>query len=407
MSAMAQHEISQGQIRGLLLLLVLGPLIPTALMLRLMFESVRAARSETRDRIAEMYQQSLATAVNSLNRQWESAPPRRNEAPEKIAAHFRSVFDPSVSVRLADEHGATLAGGNATRDEPLATTELGSLFPGWRLELRLLGRSAVIDSTEEQISVFLWTAGIAVAANLVIAAAAGCALHRQMKLQELNNSSLANVSHELRTPLASMRVLLETLRDGRYRDEEQLRDYLDLAVRENSRLGRLIENFLTLSRIERGTHVFNNEPVAPGEIVHAALDALNLKTDTGEIEYAPGENLPPIPADRDALTMALVNLLENAVKYTGEKKRIVIGTRLDGSSVVFSVGDNGIGIDRTEQSKIFRRFYQVDQKLTRASGGCGLGLSIVKQIADAHGGTVSVESELGKGSRFFVSIPAT
>ncbi|HWB59397.1 MAG TPA: sensor histidine kinase, partial [Chthoniobacteraceae bacterium] len=136
-------------------------------------------------------------------------------------------------------------------------------------------------------------------------------------------------------------------------------------------------------------------------------DAMSVKTDGQRIETRTAENLPPVLADRDALAMALLNLLENAWKYTGDEKRVTVETGRDGDRVVFAVTDNGIGIDKAEQANIFKRFYQVDQKLSRSAEGCGLGLSIVKHIAEAHGGSVSVESELGKGSRFLLSIPAT
>jgi signal transduction histidine kinase len=269
-----------------------------------------------------------------------------------------------------------------------------------------LGERGALAAADDAIAVFAWTAGLAIAANLVIACAAGFALHRQMRMQELKNSSLATVTHEFKTPLASMRVLLDTLLEGRYRDDGQLREYLELAVRENHRLSRLIENFLTLSRIERGVYHFRKEPVPPGEIVRAAIDAMNMKTNGMGIEIRAGENLPPVPGDRDALAMALLNLLENAWKYTGGEKRIAVETKRDGDRVVFAVEDNGIGIAKSEQADIFKRFYQVDQKLSRSAEGCGLGLSIVKHIAGAHGGGVTVESEPGKGSRFLLSIPA-
>jgi signal transduction histidine kinase len=403
---MAQHEISPRQIRGLLLLLVLGPLIPTALMLRFMIESVRDARSEARDEMVRLYQQSLATATNALGHQWQTSPPPRDEAPKKITGYYRGIFDPNVIVRLVDENGRPLSGNWKPHGAPVADTNLEPPFAAWKAELYLQKNEAQVDSGDDPIAIIAWPAGIAVAANLVIAGVAGFAVYRQLKLQELKNSTLATVSHELKTPLASMRVLLDTLLEGRYHGDAQLREYLELATRENVRLSRLIENFLTLSRIERGLYVFRKEPVAPNEIVNTALGSLNLKMDGCHVECQLGENLPTIAADRDSLGMVLVNLLENAWKYTGDEKRILVETKLSGSRVVFSVEDNGIGIEKNERAKIFSRFYQVDQKLTRSAEGCGLGLSIVKRIVDAHGGEISVESELGNGSRFFVSIPA-
>ena len=405
---MAHHEISPVQIRGLLLLLVLGPLIPTALMLRLMFASAENARQETRMQTQRSYQESLNLMTQSLERQWETSPPSPERAPEKIVGFYDTYLkpdEPETLVRLLDARGTALAGDQNPRGAPVAIATLNAPFANWKVELYLNGRNELVAAANEDIALFAWTAGLAIAANLVIAGAAGLAVHRQMKMQELKNSTLATVSHEFKTPLASMRVLLDTLLEGRCRGEGQVREYLELAVRENHRLSRLIGNFLTLSRIERGVYTFRKEPVAPGEIVQDALDAMNVKMDGVRIETRAGENLPPVLADRDSLGMALLNLLENAWKYTGEDKRIAVETRREGDRVVFMVEDNGIGIAKTEQARIFKRFYQVDQKLTRSAEGCGLGLSIVKHIAVAHGGGVSVECEPGKGSRFLLSIP--
>ena len=402
---MAHHEISPGQIRGLLLLLVLGPLLPTALMLRLMFASVEDARAETRQEVEQSYQSSLNLVAKSLEHQWEALPPSRSDAPGKIVKFYHTYLEQDTIIRVLDENGRAVSGNWQPREKPVAVTTLSAPFPDWKVQLYLQGKNALVSSTDENIALFAWPAGLAVAANLVIAGVAGFAVHRQMKMQELKNSTLATVSHELKTPIASMRVLLETLLEGRYKSTEQFREYMELAVRENHRLGRLIENFLTLSRIERGIYTFRKEPVPPGEIVQSALDAMNVKMDSDRIESRPGGNLPPVAADRDSLNMALVNLLENAWKYTGEDKRISVETKRAGDRVVFTVADNGIGIAREEQAAIFKRFYQVDHKLSRGVEGCGLGLSIVKHIVDAHGGSVSVESELGKGSRFMVSIP--
>jgi len=403
---MAQHEISPGQTRGLLLLLVLGPLLPTALMLRLMVETVRNARADTRDQIEQAYVQSLALATTSLTRQWQAnPPPSKKEAPGKIVKFYHDVLDPSLIVRLLDEHGQPLSGNSKPAREPVASTILGAPFEGWKVQLYLQGRNVVADSTGEQVTYFAWRVGTVIVANLMIAGAAGFAVHRQMKMQELKNSTLATVSHELKTPLASMRVLLDTLLEGRYRGEDQLREYLELASRENLRLTRLIENFLTLSRIERGVYSFRKEEVSPNELVRAAIDSMNMKPEANRIDCRLAENLPPLAADRDSMNMALVNLLENAWKYTGENKRIIVETKPDGDRVVFTVEDNGVGIAQAEQAKIFQRFYQVDQKLSRSAEGCGLGLSIVKQIVEAHGGNITVESEVGKGSRFLISLP--
>lgn len=402
---MSHHEISPGQIRGLILLLVLAPLIPTALMVRLMLDSMQVARDDARQEMEHAGKQSLSIVTSALGHEWDtSRPPSRAEAPQKILKFCHSYLDPGMAVRLLDENGAPIAG--TVGRNPIATAPLKPPFDSWKVQIFSRDDGPLVNSINEQIALFAWPAGIAVAANLIIAGLAGFTVHRQMKLHELKNSTLATVSHELKTPLASMRMLLDTLLAGRSGGEAQTREYLELAARENQRLSRLIENFLTLSRIERGVHVFHKTQVAPNEIVRGALDTMNLKMNGGRIESRLAENLPPILADRDALNMALVNLLDNAWKYSDGEKRVSVETTSRGGMVLFSVQDHGIGIPRAEQAKIFQRFYQVDQKLSRSAEGCGLGLGIVKHIVEAHGGGIAVESEPGKGSRFTISIPA-
>lgn len=403
---MARHEISPVQIRGLILLLVLGPLIPTALMLRLMFVMVEDARTETRDQMKRAYDASLELVTNSLTHQLETTPPSRVDAPRQIVKFYRGYLEPGAVIRVVDETGKALTASHPPKESPLATAKLGAPFAGWKVEIYPLANNPLMSTSDDGIAYFIWPVALAVGANLVIAGAAGFALHRQLRMQELKNSTLATVTHEFKTPVASMRMLLDTLIEGRYRGEDQMRDYLGLLAKENLRLGRLIENFLALSRMEHGVHVFHRESVDPNKVAQTALDAMRLKTG-GEslIEFRPEQNLPRILADSDALDIVLMNLLDNAWKYTGEEKKISLSTQLTDNSVEFAVEDNGQGIEKSEHQKIFRRFYQVDQKLTRNAEGAGLGLSIVKHIVEAHGGRVSVESGLGRGSRFLVTIP--
>jgi signal transduction histidine kinase len=170
---------------------------------------------------------------------------------------------------------------------------------------------------------------------------------------------------------------------------------------------RLIENFLTFSRLERNRQRYDFTDVQPASIVDPATGAVRERLEQpgchfdAEVEH----DLPNIPADPDALVTVLINLLDNAYKYTRGKK--VIGLRVfrEGDSVAFEVRDNGIGIAAREQKRIFQRFYQVDQRLARETGGCGLGLAIVDSIVRAHGGRVIVKSQPGEGSVFTVLFP--
>jgi signal transduction histidine kinase len=228
-----------------------------------------------------------------------------------------------------------------------------------------------------------------------------------MRLTRLKNDLIATVSHELKTPLASMRMLVETLLSGRYRDAQQSREYLQLMAKENQRLSRLIDNFLTFSRMERSKAAFEFSEVTVEEIVSAAVDSGRDRfSGPGcrlEVDVAAG--LPKITADRDALIAVLVNLLDNAYKYTRQDKRIALRAYASDGEVCLEVADNGIGLSRRAAKKVFDRFYQADRSLSRSAGGCGLGLSIVKFIVDAHGGSIDVASQPGKGSTFTVRLP--
>jgi signal transduction histidine kinase len=233
-------------------------------------------------------------------------------------------------------------------------------------------------------------------------------LRRQTTLARLKNDLAATVSHELKTPLASMRVLVDTLLSSEKLNEQTTREYLQLIAQENERLSRLIQNFLTFSRMERKKHTFLLSPLPASEIIDAAVDAVRERFQAPgcSFEAQVDPDLPIVMCDRDALAAALINLLDNAWKYSGDIKHIVLRARSESGKVIFSVQDNGIGIARSDSKRIFQSFYQIDQRLSRAESGCGLGLSIVQFITTAHDGDVSVESEPGRGSTFTICLPA-
>ncbi|HVW07318.1 MAG TPA: HAMP domain-containing sensor histidine kinase [Bryobacteraceae bacterium] len=256
---------------------------------------------------------------------------------------------------------------------------------------------------KRRIASYVWIGLLAIALVAVSALAAGQLLKRQWQIAALKTDLVAAVSHELKTPVASVRVLVDTLLTDEQPDAAKTRDYLELIAGENHRLGRLIENFLTFSRLERNRQRFEFTDVDPGDVVKAAMKAQSGSASGLSVLISP--DLPRIRADEDAMVTVLRNLLDNASKYTPGEKRIAIRAYRENARVVFAVEDNGIGIAPSEQKRIFRRFYQVDRRLTRDGGGCGLGLSIVEFIVRAHGGTIHVESEPGQGSTFFVAVP--
>jgi signal transduction histidine kinase len=204
-----------------------------------------------------------------------------------------------------------------------------------------------------------------------------------------------------------MRVLVDTLLEGHYRDPQQVTEYLELICRENGRLSRLIDNFLTFSRMERNKQAFRIRAARPETIAQTAAEAVKTKFDQASCRFEMdiAANLPEVMADPDAMVTVLVNLLDNACKYSYDDKHIALRVTGVHGSVCFAVSDNGAGIPRRAAKRIFRRFYQIDRSLARRAEGCGLGLSIAKFIVDAHGGAIGVESKPGQGSTFTVRLP--
>jgi signal transduction histidine kinase len=287
----------------------------------------------------------------------------------------------------------------------------GAWMPGWQVTFQPIdesGSAPFEDGVRRQRTMYISVALGGVAVMTVVGAVGGGLLRRHLRLARVKTDLVAAASHELRTPLASMRVLVDGLLADPVLDPIKTREYLELIAKENARLSRLIENFLTFSRLERDRYRFEFGPTQPLDVVASAVSAVRERMPTTcdlQVDVAP--RLPPVMADADALSTALINLLDNALKYTPESKRILVRAHRDGDGFVsFAVQDNGIGIPAREQRRIFRRFYQIDQRLSRETAGVGLGLSIVELIVRAHRGTVSVRSEPGAGSVFTLRLPA-
>jgi signal transduction histidine kinase len=327
----------------------------------------------------------------------------------RIVALYSAATVVSAMHGLSSSSNVALAltppgGAPGPADESLAA---GSKLPGWQISLSFSGNGLVDEAARQRTISYVWIGWLAIIVVATTALAAGQSLRRQWRLARLKTDLLATVSHELKTPLASMRLLVDALLDENQFEPEKTRDYLELIAAENQRLSRLIGNFLTFSRIERNRQTFEFAETRPEDVVQAAVHAMRerLQAPACQLEIDVEEALPELRADRDALVTVLLNLLDNAHKYTPSDRRIVVRAYREGNRVVFAVKDNGIGIAPREQKRIFRRFYQVDRRLARDTGGCGLGLSIVDFIVRAHGGEVRVESKPGAGSTFRVLTP--
>jgi signal transduction histidine kinase len=230
---------------------------------------------------------------------------------------------------------------------------------------------------------------------------------REVEAVRLRSQFVSSVTHELKTPLTSIRMFAETLRLGRHSGPEAQEEYLDTVVHETERLSRLINNVLDFARIDRGEKTYQMAPADVGAAVREAARAVAYPLAQGGYTLTTDipEDLPQIEADSDALTQAVLNLLSNAIKFSGDGSRIDLRVSREGGDVVIHVEDQGRGIAPQDRELVFEDFYRSADAEREGIPGTGLGLPLVAHVAEAHGGRVEVDSELGRGSTFTVRIP--
>lgn len=300
-----------------------------------------------------------------------------------------------------------------TREEsPLGSLTVNATFAGnlppWLVELyqrpqnpyrRLLASSQSI-----YFYMFLLIASILIFGLILTVRA----VTHELELARLKSDFVSTVSHEFKSPLTSIRQLAEMLQAGRVPSEERRQRYYDVLVEQSSRLSSLVTNILDLARIEEGRKEFRFEAVDIGELVRdLVVTAQHRVGHEGYVVEAHVEDpLPPARADRDAIAQAISNLVNNAVQYSGDARRINLYASSGDGQVTVAVEDFGVGIPKDELDKVFERFYRGGDALTRRVKGSGLGLTLVQEIAEAHGGTIRVESEPGRGSTFTIALPA-
>ena len=230
---------------------------------------------------------------------------------------------------------------------------------------------------------------------------------RLKQLEKIRQDFVANVSHELRTPLTTIKGYAETLLDGALK-EDQAFQFVQVIQRHTDRLTKIVQDLLMLSKIETKEFQLKMEMISLPNLIDDIIDFLKEPAEKKKISLSRHE-IPPsltLRADRSYLEQVLINLLDNAIKYTPEGGKVIVSAvEKNSEDIQFSIEDNGIGIPKEDLSRIFERFYRVDKGRSKELGGTGLGLSIVKHLVQAHGGRVWVESQLGKGSTFYFTLP--
>jgi signal transduction histidine kinase len=290
--------------------------------------------------------------------------------------------------------------------KPEVTYKLDDPFRGLALGIKFQGTTAEAISRRWvwQSFLILGVLSVLMIGGLVLTYRS---VNKQVALARLKSDFVSNVSHELRTPLALIRLYAETLELGRINTQEKKNEYYSIIRKESERLSALINNILDFSRIEAGGKEYDFRETDIAELVRNTLDSYRYQIEQQGFAFEEqiDAGIPSVKVDREAIARALVNLVNNALKYSDNEKFLGVRLYREQSVLKLEVSDRGIGIERHEQTRIFDKFYRTCDPLVHNTKGSGLGLSLVRHITRAHGGDVEVESTPGRGSKFTLSLP--
>ncbi|HEX6494869.1 MAG TPA: HAMP domain-containing sensor histidine kinase [Acidobacteriaceae bacterium] len=313
--------------------------------------------------------------------------------------------EPSLMIRSAKDPAILAASSCWAGGRPEVERPFDSVFNGLILGIGLHGTTIADLSRRFARTQFL------ILGALSLLMGAGIMLmyrnvSRELALAKLKSDFVSNVSHELRTPLALIRLYAETLELGRITNRGKHQEYYEIIRKESERLTSLINNILDFSRIEAGKKEYSFRETDVADLVRSTLESYRFEIEQNGFYYEQKiSNVPPLQVDREAIARSLLNLVNNAVKYSANEKYLGIHLYHRDDRVHLEVVDHGIGIPAKEQPKIFEKFYRVGDPLVHNTKGSGLGLSLVRHIVHAHGGEVRVESAPGRGSKFIITLP--
>jgi signal transduction histidine kinase len=333
------------------------------------------------------------------------------ELRDRIIGTLPGIYSPVRILTILDEDSQPLIvpQGDVQRDwrRPFVAQEASELLPRWEVAAYLtdpdiIASRAQVTTAVMWILIFILFVSIVFGGVLVIRSASA-----EVKLAQQKTSFVANVSHELKTPLTSIRMFAEMLREGRQPDEEKRSHYLDIMTAETERLTRLINNVLDFSRAEQGKKRYTMRTCNVVALSGSVLESQRARLENNGFaaNFTSQTEHLFVHADEEAIKQAVVNLLSNAEKYSGDVKVIDVGVRLEDDKAVISVSDRGVGIPPGEVENIFSEFYRVDDSLTSRVKGAGLGLTIARRIIRDHGGDIRYTARDGGGSTFEIILP--
>jgi signal transduction histidine kinase len=327
--------------------------------------------------------------------------------PEADEGMSVAIVDGSGKVVVGQGLGSTEASEKSGDPQLVFTGAFADSFPPWAIKIFRSGVGAAEKQFRLRRAIFVLSLAAVIAALFFGGFLAIRSTAKELKLAKLKSDFTATVSHEFRTPLTSIRYMAELLQRGRVGDEARKQQYYETITAESERLSRLVENLLDFSKIEAGMKEYRLEEAdiaaLAAEVAGRFRQQAAFKDFTLETEIA--SDLPFIRADKDALGRAVLNLLDNAVKYSGGNPRVILRAWSGEDSVNLQVEDHGIGIAKPDQKKIFEKFYRSESALESDVKGSGIGLPLVEHVVRAHGGKVLLESEPEKGTRVTIRLP--
>jgi signal transduction histidine kinase/tetratricopeptide (TPR) repeat protein len=328
----------------------------------------------------------------------------KNTLPDSIES---MQLSDTTHVVISDLGGNVLLGEKNLSSEPATTIEFfENNFPPWRIEF-FRSRGEASGTLDLKRNFYFWTILTLVVVLISGAVLISRTIAQEMAVLRLKSDFVSSVSHEFRSPLTSIKALAERLQDGKVKDSGRMKQYFSVITKDADRLTHLVRNILDFSKIEEGKKEYEFEETDMALLVRQKIEDFQRE------EIAKGmkiltriaEDIPHLDVDEEAMMQALNNLLDNAVKFSADRKEIEVGLKKDNTNVIIEVKDKGIGIPSNERDKIFEKFYQGRDAAKQSSKGTGLGLTLVKHTVEAHGGRVDVKSRVNEGSTFSIILP--
>jgi signal transduction histidine kinase/tetratricopeptide (TPR) repeat protein len=318
-------------------------------------------------------------------------------------------FSEKTDIVICSLDGRTLLGKkDQTGDQATMVAFFDGNFPPWKIEF-FRSSSSSFTGMDLRKSFYFWTIVVLLIVLIFGAVLIVRTVSHEMGVLRIKSDFVSSVSHEFKTPLTSIRTLIERIQGGKVKDKAKMDQYISVIAQDTDKLSRLVGNILDFSKIEEGRREYDFVETDVAQLVSRLIQEFQKDEIRKDflIHLLIQENIPKLNLDKEAFSQALINLLDNAVKFSPDKKEIHAHLSTDEENMMLEVKDKGIGIPTDEMDKIFEKFYQGKNALKRTVKGAGLGLTLVKHTVEAHGGRVSVKSKVGEGSAFSLIFPIT